>query len=80
MKDSEIGELWHDANNLGGHWESVGAAEVIKELVRRLVHERACRVAMEYYRINTAPTLDEAMSCVAAACRDFGIDPEEYNP
>jgi hypothetical protein len=67
MKDSEIGDLWHDVNVPYGFWAKLpGAKKAIIELIRKLVSERASR----YFSRKLG---------IEVALREFGIDKKDWH-
>jgi len=69
VEDKEVGELWD-------LYRPDGKGSVV-DLIRKLVEERAHAIAANYYRIYNPDNID-VKSCIAAACRDFGIDPATW--
>jgi hypothetical protein len=70
MEDKEVGFLWHDVNVKNGHWQTVGDADAVIELIRKLVEERR-----DFYAKGFPPTTDDLND----ALDDFGIPPETFH-
>jgi hypothetical protein len=72
MTDKEVGELWRHADKPAVNLWWAGQ---VQQLICKLVEERG-----GYTQMNLPEGSKWAWNdCVNDACRDFGIDPKEFN-
>jgi len=83
ITDKEVGELWRESRRREPRQgQNVGIIEVyqvhVENLIRKLVEERRMSYS-SWYRASSDPTFQARESSLVRACRDFGIDPKEFN-
>lgn len=78
MEDRDVGKMWDYFRN-NGFWLNNAPSDLkdVLNLIRKLVEERAWKLALIYYKSALLDDKDQA-TCIKAALRDFGIDPETF--
>lgn len=79
MTDHEVGELWCIYRKFGTAWPRSDGGEVLR-LICKLIEERA-KISLASicgYCAETGDTQRASETAIPNACRDFGIDPTEY--